>query len=470
MGAASPREIVKNADIAIIGGGFSGTAVAAQLLRQAKGPLRIAWIEKNAEIGRGVAYGTRSPWHLLNVPAGRMSAMPDQPGHFLEWLRARAEPKARLPETQTPLEDQFISRMIFGQYVQEWFLDCQRAARWGVVLDRHQDEAIAFEEKKGSVQIRMKNGPPIIARRTVLAIGNPPPSELFFKPNGVKPKAYCNDPWAGDVFDLATASEPVLLIGSGLTMVDVALELGERGHRGKILAVSRHGLLPRAHQKMPPELADWSPSGQSRSLRSIFREVRGAVRSRQKEGIDWRNVINSMRPRTQALWMEMNVREKNRFLRHLRIYWDVHRHRMPRESGDRIEEMRRSGQFEFTAGRILELNETLSGIAVRIQPRKGPALLEYRVARVINCTGPDLRYPASGGELISALRASGWITSSDAGIGIDVAPAARAFLHLIGPPRIGSLWETTAVPDIRGQAFELARELKDGGGPAYEST
>src|SRR6202012_134962 len=95
--------------IAIIGGGVSGALTAFHLVRQ-EVQARVILIEQRPDFGLGLAYSTPSLRHLLNVPAGKISALPDQPNHFLNWLRKNYDPAATAKT--------FAPRAVFGRYIQ----------------------------------------------------------------------------------------------------------------------------------------------------------------------------------------------------------------------------------------------------------------------------------------------------------------------------------------------------------------
>src|SRR5271154_5806552 len=101
-------------NVVVIGGGFCGVVTAVNLARLTDAPLAVTVVNSGHPLGRGVAYSTRRPEHLLNVVARNMSALADQPDHFVEWLGTRSD-FAHLSAAE--LREQFIPRRVFGDYL-----------------------------------------------------------------------------------------------------------------------------------------------------------------------------------------------------------------------------------------------------------------------------------------------------------------------------------------------------------------
>ncbi len=431
--------------VAIVGGGFSGTMLAAQLL--AEGAKRVTLIERAGAAGRGLAFGAADPIHLLNVRAGNMSAWPDRPGHFVEWLGERGDSTA------------FAARRDFGNYVEEQ-LAAAEADRPGRLV-RVRGDAVHLVEQGDGVAIRLVDGAMIHADAAVLAIGNLPPPPPGRQLAGLPPGLWVADPWSGDVAAGLGDDDKVLVIGTGLTMVDIVLLLEERGFRGPILALSRRGLIPQAHADgSHPEKRTDAPAGAASQL---LRDVRS-----RGEAIGWRHAVDQLRPFTQAIWKGASDTERRRFLRHLRPWWDIHRHRIAPRVSARIQAMIERGQLRVAAGKIASVDADGARAAVSWRPRGSEAIERVEVARIINCTGPEADLPRSPEPLLKALFDRGAIRPGPVGLGIDVDDRMRVLnaegtadprLHAVGPITRGLLWEIVAVPDIRGQVAELAARL-----------
>jgi uncharacterized NAD(P)/FAD-binding protein YdhS len=437
----SPRHV------AVIGGGYSGTLQTIHLLRRGA---EVTLIERAERLGRGIAYSTPYADHLLNVPAGRMSAFPDQPGHFAGWLAKRGEGG---PED-------FAQRRVYGAYLEELLDVASQEA--GDRLNIVSGEAIDVATSEGGEIVHLRDGTRIVADAAILALGNLEPDI----PRGIAPELrtggiYVADPWASDIAADLGDTDTVFLIGTGLTAIDAALMLDSAGFRGRTLAVSRRGLVPRSH----------APGAHAHRLERIP-EVRGSglIRFVRKEAewLGWRVAIDQLRPLTQSLWARSGPEERRRFLRHLRPWWDVHRHRIAPSIAERIEGMERSGRLAVASGKIVSISPGKGRAAVEWRPRGSDDVQRVQAARVVNCTGPQMDIARAGEPLLDRLIETGRIRPDVCRIGIDVdedwrtldrAGEASSTLFAVGPMTRGAVWEIVAVPDIRNQVQALANRL-----------
>lgn len=436
------------ADVLIAGGGATGALLAIHLLRAAQREHVIALAERSGRFGEGLAYSTRDPLHLMNVPARALSAVADAPDDFVDWL------SARLPGANGAT---FAPRQLYGAYLAHSLAAAQSSSRARLVLIA--DEVVDAVETASGVRARLAAGPQIDALFAVLALGNAPPANPKLPDGGLYESAlYRRSPWGDGAFSDLPPDAPVLLVGTGLTMVDTALSLSRRGHRGVIYALSRHGLLPARHERTIPPAPAWIPK-QTRSVRALLRELR--------EHPSWRDGVDGLRPLTQRLWVGLDDAERARFLRHLRLYWDVHRHRMAPEVADAIALMRSSGQLEVAAARLVDFQIEGDAAIARYRPRGRKDVRAVRVARVINCTGPACLRSA-GGALVQRLLARGLLCLDGLGLGVEAAFDGACLdwrgrrspvLYAAGPLLRGVLWESTAIPEIRAQAEALSERL-----------
>lgn len=461
MSASSPT-------IAIIGAGFSGTIVAAQLLQQPfTTPLRILLLDRVPAPGCGVAFGMSCANHLLNVPAGRMSAFPSDEDHFLRFAKGH---------DVAVVGGSFVPRRTYGAYLD----DSLRAAavegmRNGHALERRSAHVVGITPTNDQLTIAFADGTTLAADRAVLAAGNFPPanppapgSETFYTS-----ERYVRDPWAPGALDRVRDDEPVLLVGTGLTMLDVAVELSSRGRTAPLHAISRRGLVPLPHRPhgappsyghVPPGLIACEPTAVA-YLRAIRRHVRAVA----ADGVDWREVIASLRPITPRLWHTLSVTERARFLRHARPYWDAHRHRIAPELDHVLQTLRASGALHVSAGRILAYAEESSGVRVSLRARGAGAASTLTVGAVINCTGPESDVRALGEPLLDQLIRDELARPAPLGLGFDVAEDLRlvnargdasAPIWLVSPLLKGMHWEATAVPELRVHAARAARAVR----------
>lgn len=443
-------------DVVIVGAGASGSLLAGHLLR-GNGLGRIVLVERRGTFGPGVAYSTREATHLLNVPAGGMSAVHDQPNHLVDWLKGAAMPANA---------ESFVPRSTYGVYLRSVLDDAERSSDRS--LTRVNGTAVGIRIGPESAEVELEELAPIRARSVVLALGNSPPADLPFM-EGVPAWRYVADPWDASGLNRIAPEDPVLLVGSGLTAIDVTLSLSSRGHRGPIHMASRHGLLPQVHRTPADRPASLRNLAALRSPMTAARLVgwlREEIRLAEREGDDWRDVMNALRPWTQRLWTSLSVEEKATFVRHLSRQWTVHRHRMAPEIGGAISRMLDEGQLNVLTGKI-SVQERGGGIEAVVEPPRGEAT-RVRASWVVNCTGPDPDPARSKDPLVRSLLEGGTVRRDQLGLGFDCTTAgalvddsgvAGDVLWTIGPPRLGSLWETTSIPEIREQAATLADHL-----------
>lgn len=437
--------------VAILGGGFSGAALAIQLARA--GGVNVTLVEPNA-VGRGVAYAT-DPAHLLNVPAAKMSLFPDAPEDFLAW--AHGQGLAAAPST-------FLPRVAYGAYVVDTFARVA-AATTRVVRAR----VGAIEPGGATWTIRLDGGEVLEADVVVLATGNPAPADPPGLAGVVSSARYVRDPWRRGALDAVAPDEAILLVGTGLTALDVLVSLRERGHHGPIRALSRRGLLPQPHLEaggLPAAAPVALPAGAT--LEDIVRLVHTAGRGAAARGQAWQGVVDGLRGATSSLWAGLTPAERSRFLRHLRPYWEVHRHRAPDVVLRHARQLRAGGDLEIVAGRLVSGTFDASGIEVTIR-RRGAAGTELaRYDRVVNTTGPDTDLARGGGPLLQGLLRRGVLLQDPDRLGLRTDPSgaalrgdgtAHADLFVLGQARRADLWEHTAVPDLSKGAAALATLL-----------
>lgn len=433
------NDIAASLPVVIVGGGFSGAMLAARLAERGQASVLI---ERGDRIGLGVAYAADLDDHRLNVRAERMSARPDRPADFVDWLAARA------PAFAAP--DGFAPRRLYGLYVQERLQEAE-AAHPGLIR-RVKGEAVRLDGES----VVLADGARIRGRAVVLATGNPAPRPVA---PGAGPRRIA-DPWAPRALAAVDAEDAVLILGSGLTMVDVMLALQAQGWRGRATVVSRRGLLPRAHGPrhdapidLPPQALDGALSLRLASARRLAREH------------GWRRVMEGYRPITPELWRAATTAERARFLRHLRPWWDVHRHRIAPKIAAALDALIAAGRLNLVGGRVQEVEAGGHGAALTIRTRKGE-VQRLTADWLIDCTGPG--HDAARAPLTAALIAEGRARLDAVGLGLDLDAEGRvihadgradATLFVLGPPARAAFWETIAVPDIRQRIEALTDRL-----------
>jgi len=459
-----PSRPAQEFTVAVIGGGFTGTTLAAQLVRHTEPSFSVVVIEKSGLPGRGVAYGTECKSHLLNVSAKDMSAFPEDRGHFLRWAKSNCDWDVE------PCS--FLPRKEYGRYLGTIFSEAALSDGKGR-LQWKRDEARAFSPTgSGKIEIRLRSGARILAETVVLALGNFPSSDPFLPGRtlaspGHAPDPYFSDPWSDASLEGVEHLNSILLLGSGLSSVDVAVELRYRGFPGTIHIVSRRGLLPhshKAHSLWPNFWNEHSP----KCVRGLLHLVRDQVREAERQGIDWRGVISCLRQVTPQIWQSLPEAEQRRFLRHVRPYWEVHRHRAAPEVAQLIDDQRSNGRIRLYAGRITNYRERGSRVEITYRERKSGAETCLSADRVINCTPPETDCRRLTDPLLTSLLSQGLMrpdplclgleTSVDGAL-IDRDGVVSDSLYAVGSARKGSLWESTAVPEIREQVYQLVQHL-----------
>ena len=453
--------------IAVIGGGFCGTMTAVNLSRLSDEPLRVVLINSKRPMGRGTAYGTRRAEHLLNVAARNMSALPDQPSHFVDWLQSRFEYADTPVET---LRELFAPRRVYGDYLSGLLATSINPidARSQVRMEAMEDEAQAIEVKDGGeFCVCLSSGATVEADRVVLATGNQPPaafpssSPLLYDPR------YRSDPWDDWLSRLPPPGGTVVLLGTGLTMVDIVLTLADIEWRGNIVAVSRNGRLPKSHFR-GIAYEDYVPdNAESLGLAGLRKLVKLHCERLRQMSQNSAIAIDKLRPHTQKLWQSFSTDEKSEFLSKDAAEWNVTRHRIAAAVHGRVTDALESGSLRVIAGSIKELAPLAQHIDVVLETADGK--LERQAGDlVINCTGPQLRFSQSPVPLSQSLiqEQLAAVDEMDMGLKVDdnfgvLEPdgSSTGRLFAIGPVLRGSLWETTAVPELRVQAMRLAEHL-----------
>ena len=436
--------------VAVIGAGFSGVLTALRLLVAPEGPT-VLLIERGPRFGRGAAYATGSPHHLLNVRATNMSAFVEQPSHFLDWLGE---------EGDAEVGQVFVTRDRYGRYLQSLLREAASGdgARRLVLVH---DDVVSLKQAGEKWALHLGVGRVLKADAVVLATGNlPPPAPEGLDPDLLTSPRYVADPWAWDAAETPTAGD-ILLLGTGLTAVDMALSIDAARPGAMITALSRHGLLPRAHAPTGEGNA-WAqpPTG---SPQQVLSRVRAEAKT------DWRGALDALRPHVQALWRGWSVDERRRFLRHARPWWDVHRHRLAPQTAETLATFQARGTFQVEAGRLAELSLKGDAVEASWRRRGGGETRSRSFALVVNCTGPMGDVTRSGDPLIGALLAAGLVRPDACALGIDVDARSRTVgadgsasptLFAVGPITRGQFYEITSVPDIRLQAAECAEAIQ----------
>jgi uncharacterized NAD(P)/FAD-binding protein YdhS len=461
LASLAPSRKADACSIAIVGGGASGALMAAHLLKCAGDAIRLTLIEPRAQIGRGLAYATENDSHRLNVRASHMSAFPGDPDHFWRWLRANGHSG----------EDRFcfVPRLVYGRYLGSLIED--RLTEGNAPRVRWLRETVTtLRERDGSVALGFSGGQTAVFDMAVLCCGHEASEAL---------EAPFVSPWEDPRSWNAAPDSTILILGTGLTMVDAAIALSESGHRGPIVALSRRGLLPQAHRRVDVAQITQTELPSPARLAPFLRWLRARARDEMQSGGDWRSVVDGLRPHVQAIWRAMPSRSRQRFLEHARPWWDIHRHRMAPEVETKIRALQESAQLRILSGRILGVNAKQNGASVSIRPRASEAVARLEVSRIVSCRGLTSDPRRSSNPLVAQLVGEGDARVDPLGIGLDVdndcavvdaSGRASERIFAVGPMSQAAFWESIAIPDIRLQVASLARRLTEQARLAVQAT
>jgi uncharacterized NAD(P)/FAD-binding protein YdhS len=452
--------------IVIVGAGFCGTVLAANLLRRPPpGTSDIVVVERGPAMGRGVAYAAREFPYLLNVPAARLSADSRDPLQFLRFAQRRA------PDAGG---EDFLPRALYGDYLQDLLSQAERRAPAHGRLVRVFDEVRRLTPRNGDkpFAVEFTDRPPILANLVILALGNPPPPLLPWAVAVRDHRSYRHDPW--ELQNSLGAERSVLIVGNGLTMVDAALALTQNSTRAPMLhTISRRGLIPLPQTAF--RASALRGDGEAilacaDSLRQVLAMTRELTREIESRGGDWREVVTFIRHLAPTLWRRLPHPEQRRFVRHLQAHWDIHRHRLPPQLAARVASLRRIGRLQVNAGRIDSIIAAGEQLRVSWRPRGGGIGSALTVDLVVNATGPDYVLRRSADPLLISLRAAGMVSEDALNLGlrtgrlgacVDSQGRSSEHLYYLGPMLRADHWEATAATELRDHAERLAVHLVD---------
>lgn len=462
-------DAARYADILIIGGGLSGTMLAAQLMRL-PGKRRVLVIEPRAELGRGEAYSAVELGHTLNANAARMSVDPDDPDDLTRWLTeylaAGGWPQAA--EQPVPVSELFPPRGMFGLYVQQRLAEAQaQGALHGSTVEHVQAEVVDLQTRSDAVQLTLNDGRCLEGAFAVLATGLFPVARTPQTGDGGLKTAGL-DPWDVTGMQQLDPQSTVLIIGSGLTMVDAVVSLEQAGHRGPIDVFSRHGLLPQV-RRQPPAWVDFLAEDASiRTPLQLLRELRRHCRDAEAQGIDWQAPLDTVRAHIARLWSQATDVQRRQFVRHVRPWWESHHHRSPPLSAELVERLHREGRLSIHAATFQGLEPATEGVSIRLRRRGKIHSRVVHGAALINSSGIEYDWRRVARPLPQQLLARGLVQPGPLALGIaaradgavlDAHGQAASRLFAMGPPLRGMWWESTAVNDVASQAKALAERL-----------
>jgi uncharacterized NAD(P)/FAD-binding protein YdhS len=447
--------------VAIIGGGFCGVVLAAQLIRSnTKSKIQITLINQDPSAGRGLAYGTTCLHHKLNVPAGKMSAFPEEPEHFIRYIQ-----KKHIAANAST----FASRSEYGGYLE----DLLRKSEQKGPLHRVTGEVIRLEPiAPDGFLIWLSDNRCLHADRVVLALGHsgtalPAPFNEVILPAG----RIIEDPWNVARITAIPDDASILTLGSSLTAVDICASLLAKNPNRSIVMLSRHGLFPKPHAKQIPGCEAVIPElfrQPGIPVRALLRAFRTYVNDAANTNRRWEDAMDALRPWTPSIWRNWPKVERQRFLRHVRPYWDNHRHRVAPQTYSLFNAALKKNILSLKAAKVTRINSNARAVTVHYCQRGKRNEVFEKVDFVINCTGPITNVRVSNAPLISQLIRDGMLVPDELGLGLQINDALQPLnkigrpttgLYYLGPLLKSAYWEATAVPELRAFASRVARDL-----------
>ncbi|MDT7726130.1 MAG: hypothetical protein QOI21_2706 [Actinomycetota bacterium] len=446
--------------VAVIGAGASGALAAAHLLRAADGPSRLVLVERSGVFGPGIAYATTDSRHLLNTPAGKMSAIETDREHFVRWARR---------EGMDVDAASFVPRREYGRYLTATLLDEEHSSL--ASTERITGEVSRVVPDGDAVVLWLAGGQRLRVDVVVLATGAGNGDPVGHLVAG-ETNRYIADPWAEGALSAVGDGDEVLVLGTGLTMMDLALSL-TGGTRTTVHAVSRHGLLPHPHRAASGGAVAEVPE-RAGTVGELLRYARRAVSADPDR---WRAFVDHIRPHTAALWQQLDVEERRRFLSRINRFWDVHRHRAAPETHRKVRILSEEDRLRLHRGRVTAVRSTGSGLDVELTTRGRRRVLA--VDWLVNATGFPLVLAERTDPLVRGLLAEGVARPDELGLGVGTAANGNLLapdgqpqrVFALGALRRGELFESTAVPEIRAQAATIASTIHElGRDPVRAST
>jgi uncharacterized NAD(P)/FAD-binding protein YdhS len=449
--------------LVIVGGGFSSTVAAVEFIRALSHQAELIIIDEHGNFGPGVAYSSQNEGHVLNVPAGNMSALTGDPSSFLSYCNERG---LRVHSGS------FISRVEYGRYLSALLNQSIAASNGKVTVRTIKGEVVHIVPEPSGAAVTLADGVVFRASHVLLACGNFPPSTPKPFITVAHHPAYLDAPWSNAQRAPQSTADSILLIGSGLTALDMIGRLARQGYSGKITTVSRRGLRPQVHRGHSTYTAHHAQSTQETMLNAqptaldYLRTIRRLVE--QTIDADWRDVVAALRPCTAKLWKRLSLDEKRRFLRHARPYWDNHRHRAAPESDEAVQTLIDLGKLKLLKGRILSAQVSERRIRCKLMLTATGEIEQHDFDLIINCTGPSTRVIDSSLPLIKQLLKDGLLAPDALGLGVEIdddylvinqSGEPVPWLSYIGPMLKSVYWEATAVPELRQHASAHAAGL-----------
>lgn len=448
---AAPNPTSKPLRIAIVGGGFTGAVLAIHAIRAAAEPLDIVVLEPRAELGRGVAYGTVDRNHRINVPSDRMDITKAEAGAATAWFQARGVLPD--PDSDDGTGRAYVPRAAYGAYIADRLARTVAAAGDRVRLRHLRSVATAVARQGAGWIVVAGTGERIVADRAALCFGHAVPALPCPLGRGVaESPRFVAEPWAPAALVAIGTRDSVLVVGTGLTMADVVTSLHASGHDGPITAISRRGLLPKAHGRFLTTL-DVIGERQPTTALGLLRLVRRRIAAADPE-LGWHPIVDSLRSVLHDVWNGLPPAERKRAVRRLLPFWEVHRFRIAPQIEAALTKARSEGRLRVRVAALVGLSLADDG-RLDADLRSGTGTARDRFDAVVLCTGPEREVARN--PLVAAMLAEGTVCLDAVGLGIAVDRRSRILapsgqpqpgLYAFGPMTRGSFGEMTGAPDI----------------------
>ena len=446
-------------NIAIIGGGLSGTLLAYYLLEEDNLPMTILLFEKDyQQLGRGIAYRSTNEGQLLNVPAFKMNVHGQPDGSFYNWLCTKVE-------GTKPAPTDFVERTWFGTYLKDLF-DKKIASARNVTLRVITGEVVDIVKDEDSLRLFTEGNHEYRASYAVLANGILPPADPFKVHTDVKLSGlYQANPWSFRYVQQLKENDHVTLIGTGLTMLDHAVSLLKSSKNIRVAALSRRGFLPLPHAPYQQyDFPDYTVKPHE-DINTLYRSIRDYYEKHKSLGLEWRCLIDKIRLQVRELWQALNSDSKKRFIRHLKPYWEIHRHRAPQQVLQIITNAMEAGRFDLLRGRVKQV-EIVDASTLQITLGSKEKTSSVETNYLLNSSGLQNNIRLTADHLLRSLMKRGHMHPDVNGLGIEVdEQGALSCIHdkknifSLGALRRSAELECTAAKEIGEQAFKLSRHL-----------
>jgi uncharacterized NAD(P)/FAD-binding protein YdhS len=450
--------------IIIIGGGFSGAAVAYHLLGASRATdLTVTIVEPRRFLGAGLAYSTEDAAHRINVPADRMSLDPEDALQFRRWLES-SHAFAPDPEGVTSDGRAFPHRHMFGRYVkaqiEPWLVNGR--------LHHVRGRAVGMGRAGKRYLLQLSDGRCLVADLIILAVCHPPPALPRAFRDELGNASLIQDPWRPGALATIRADARVLIVGTGLTMADVVASLDACQHHGLIFAFSRRGLRSRGHALFSQLPAGDFSSHPAITALELLQRVRKEIAKAQRSGFSWHAVVDALRAQGSRVWAALPLAERRRLIRHLRPYWDAHRFRIAPQTEAVLEKRMANGSLQIAAASLLSAERNDEYIDVTLRCRYSGKVINQQFDTLVMATGPDHSALLHTEPLLRSMAELGLLQVDPTGLGLRVDRTGRAVdergdvigtLFIAGPLGRGTFGELMGVPEVARYAVLIAGEV-----------